>query len=137
MRPHIIHIVGHTEADHAATADDVIESCKLARRAIENALRGAPDMTSDPAVQQRKTQLVNEAKILLGAIRSIADDSVTDPLSDATTLARAVATGLLDAPQLRNNQFALGSIVSKIDERGACVTVNPNQGRVVSERERV
>ncbi len=28
LRPHIIHIVGHTEADHAATAADIIEACK-------------------------------------------------------------------------------------------------------------
>ncbi|NMC54466.1 MAG: cobalamin B12-binding domain-containing protein, partial [Chloroflexi bacterium] len=35
LQPDIVHVVGFTEADHAATADDVIESCQLARRAIE------------------------------------------------------------------------------------------------------
>src|SRR5690242_3019137 len=54
LRPHIVHVVGHTEAHHAATAEDVIEACGLARRAIENALRGQPDMTADPTVQRRK-----------------------------------------------------------------------------------
>ena len=44
LRPHIVHVVGHTEAHHAATADDVIEACKLARRAIENALAGELDL---------------------------------------------------------------------------------------------
>jgi len=39
LRPHIVHVVGHTEAHHAATADDVIEACKLARRAAEAGLR--------------------------------------------------------------------------------------------------
>jgi len=29
--PHIVHIVGHTEADHAATAGDVIEASQMAR----------------------------------------------------------------------------------------------------------
>ena len=48
LHPHIVHVVGHTEAHHAATAEDVIEACKLARRAIENALSGQPDMTADP-----------------------------------------------------------------------------------------
>ena len=61
LRPHIVHVVGHTEAHHAATADDVIEACKLARRAIENALHGQPDMTADPVVQQRKRELISEA----------------------------------------------------------------------------
>ena len=47
-----------TEADHAATGDDVIESCGLARRAIETALRGQPDMTADPRVQNRDRKSV-------------------------------------------------------------------------------
>ena len=38
LKPHIIHIVGPTEADHAATAEEVIEACGLARRAIDNAI---------------------------------------------------------------------------------------------------
>ena len=49
LRPHVVHVVGHTEAHHAATADDVIIACTLAHRAIENALRGQPDMMQDPA----------------------------------------------------------------------------------------
>jgi hypothetical protein len=70
LRPHIVHVVGHTEAHHAATADDVIEACHLARRAVENALRGQPDMTADPAVQERKEELIHEAQVTLEAIRS-------------------------------------------------------------------
>ncbi len=53
LKPHIVHVVGHTEAHHAATADDVIAACRVARRAIENALAGAPDMTVDPRVRAR------------------------------------------------------------------------------------
>ena len=48
LRPHIMHVVGHTEAHHAATAEDIIEACKLARRAIENALAGQPDLSRRP-----------------------------------------------------------------------------------------
>ena len=44
LKPHIYHIVGHTEAHHAATAEDIIEASKIVRRAISNAL-GAPNMT--------------------------------------------------------------------------------------------
>jgi methylmalonyl-CoA mutase cobalamin-binding subunit len=35
FKPHIYHIVGHTEAHHAATADDIIEASKIVRRAIQ------------------------------------------------------------------------------------------------------
>jgi methylmalonyl-CoA mutase cobalamin-binding subunit len=123
LRPHIIHVVGHTEAHHAATTEDVIEACGLARRAIENALRGQPDMTADPAIQLRKAYLVQEAQVTLDAIRAIAEPSVADPLADPATLARAVAIGILDAPQLRNNPFAPGRVVTRILD-GACVAVD-------------
>ena len=56
LKPHIVHVVGHTEAHHAATAEDVIAACKIARRAIENALAGAPDMQLDPRVQSAQTR---------------------------------------------------------------------------------
>ena len=137
LRPHILHVVGHTEAHHAATADDIIEACKLARRAIENALRGQPDMTADPAVQQRQEELVREAQVTLEAIRALASPDAADPLTDPATLARAVTTGILDAPHLRNNPFARGQIVTRIDPRGACVAVDPITGRTLSETERI
>ena len=137
LRPHIVHVVGHTEAHHAATADDVIEACKLARRAIENALRGQPDMTADPAVQQRKEELMREAQATLEGIRSLAGPEVADPLTDPLTLARAVTAGILDAPHLRNNLFARGQIVTRTDPRGACVAVDPATGRALSEKERI
>ncbi len=137
LRPHIVHVVGHTEAHHAATADDVIEACKLARRAIEHALRGQPDMTADPAVQARKEELIREALVTLEAIRALAGPDVPDPLTDPATLARAVTTGILDAPHLRNNPYARGQIVTRIDERGACVAVDPDTGRPLREEERL
>jgi hypothetical protein len=137
LEPHIVHVVGHTEAHHIATADDVIEACKVARRAIENAMNGQPDMTVDPDVQQRKEELAREAQVTLGAIRAMAEPSVTDPLTDAANLARVVTTGVLDASHLRNNPFARGQIVARIDERGACVAVDPATGRTISEEKRI
>ncbi len=137
LKPHIVHVVGHTEAHHAATAADVIEACKLARRAIENALRGQPDMTADPAVQERKDELMREARVTLEAIRSLAEADVPDSLTDPSTLARAVTTGVLDAPHLRNNPFARGQVVTRIDGRGACVAVDAATGKVLSEEERI
>lgn len=136
LRPHIVHVVGHTEAHHAATADDVIEACKLARRAIENALGGQPDMTADPAVQQRTQELVKEAHVTLEAIRALAGPDVVDPFADPVTLARAVTVGILDAPHLRNNPFARGQIITHIDKRGACVAMDSITGQTISEKER-
>ena len=135
LKPHIIHVVGHTEADHAATADDVIEACKIARRAIENSVRGAPDMTADPKIQARVDELVQEAAITLQAIRDISDKDIADPFIDPFVLTRAVTLGILDAPQLRNNLFARGNICSRIIN-GACAAVD-NNGSPISESQRL
>jgi methylmalonyl-CoA mutase cobalamin-binding subunit len=136
VQPHIVHVVSYTEADHAATADDVIESCHLARRAIENALRGAPDLTADPSVQARRAELVQQAQITLAAIAAIAGRDVADPLIDPATLARAIELGILDAPQLRNNRFAPGNIDTRCTTTGACLAVD-SAGRPWPEQDRL
>jgi len=135
LKPHIVHVVGHTEAHHAATAEDVIEACGLARRAIENAVRGVPDMTADPVVQARREELVREAQVTLEAIRSLAAPGVEDPLLDAATLAKAVTIGILDAPHLKNNPFGRGVIRTQIVS-GQCLAVNID-GQPLAEKERI
>jgi hypothetical protein len=135
LRPHIVHVVGHTEAHHAATAEDVIEAGKLARRAIENALAGQPDLSADPSVQARRQELVSEAQMTLGAIRSLAKGDVRDAITDPETLERAVTTGILDAPQLKNNPYGRGKVVTRIIS-GACLAVN-DKGTPLTEAERL
>jgi methylmalonyl-CoA mutase cobalamin-binding subunit len=135
LLPNILHVVGYSEAHHAATAEDVIESCKLARKAIENALQGAPVMSFDPAIQERCSELVAEARVTLQAIRWLAAADVQDPWSDPGTLARAVTSGVLDAPQLRNNAFSKGTIRTRI-LHGACLAVDA-QGKPLSEAARL
>jgi hypothetical protein len=135
VRPHIVHIVGHTEADHAATGEDVFEAAQMARRSIENALRGAPDMLADPAVQRRIHTIVSDAQLTLDAIRSIGADAAGDPLTDPDVLAQAPKRGILDAPHLRSNQFARGEIRTAF-LNGACVTVDAN-GREIKEKDRL
>lgn len=136
IRPHIVHVVGATEAHHATTAKELIESVKIARRAIENALRGAPDMTADPVVQHRKEELIREAQVTLEAIKKLAGPNVSDPWTDPTTLARAVSTGILDAPHLKGSPIAKGQIVTQIID-GACLAIDPETGKPLNEAERL
>jgi methylmalonyl-CoA mutase cobalamin-binding subunit len=133
LKPHIYHIVGHTEAHHAATADDIIEASMIVRRAIDNAM-GAPDMTADPAIQKRVRDLVEEATQMLDAIRSLSASSA-DPLVDPATLTLAVTSGILDAPQLLNNKFGRGLVKTRI-VNGANLSVD-KEGRTISENERI
>jgi len=121
LKPDIVHVVGYTEADHAVTAEELISSCKIARRAIENALNGQPDPTRDPVVQDRKVELLSQAQTRIRSIQDLADSRVTDPLTDPGVLAQAVQNGILDAPHLKNNPYAKGEIITRIDSRGACV----------------
>lgn len=135
IKPHIIHIVGHTEAHHAATAEDVIEACGIARKAIENALGGAPDMTADPVIQTQVNHLVAEAGVTLQAIRYLGANIGGDPWADPVILAKAVRLGILDAPQLRNNPCALGQIKTRMFN-GSCVATTP-EGLPLSEAGRL
>ncbi len=134
VRPHIVHVVGYTEADHAATADEVIESTQMAAYVAEVALRGSPDSAADPLVRARKEEIIAEAEILLSAIRALSPH-LDDPLSDSATLARAVEVGMLDAPQLINNPYARGQIRTRSVE-GAILAVD-GQGRPLSEPDRI
>jgi methylmalonyl-CoA mutase cobalamin-binding subunit len=134
VHPHIIHVVGYTEADHAATADEVIESAVMTQEVVATALRGSPDMTADPVIQQRKAELIHEALRLVDVIRDLGK-RVPDPLCDPATLARAVSMGLLDAPQLVNNPFAPGRVRTR-SIGGALYAVDP-AGKPLDEAERI
>jgi hypothetical protein len=133
LKPDIVHIVGHTEAHHAANAQDVIEASLMAQRVIENALHGQPDMLDNPLIQQRKEHLIHEAQITLQAIRNLNTKSERDPFTDPETLALAIRTGILDAPQLRNNKFARGIMKTAIIE-GACEVVDESGNPLPEEK---
>jgi len=135
LKPHIIHIVGHTEAHHAATAQDVIDACLMAQRVIENALQGQPAMLADPLIQERKAHLVQQAQVTLKAIQNLNYGNSDDPFIDPSVLSKAVTSGILDAPQLRNNPFAKGVMRTAIVE-GACEVVDDNN-KPLREEERL
>ncbi|MGB9678683.1 MAG: cobalamin B12-binding domain-containing protein [Thermoanaerobacteraceae bacterium] len=135
IKPHIYHVVGYCEAHHAATAEDIIESVKISKAIIKNALSGMPDMTQDKEVVKRKNHLIKETKILLEAIKSLNSKS-DDPLSDPNVLSKAIKIGLLDAPHLKGNKNAKGLLKTKVIN-GACYAFDYENNRIISEEERV
>jgi methylmalonyl-CoA mutase cobalamin-binding subunit len=135
IRPHIVHIVGHTEANHAATAQDIIEASQLAKRSIDNAINGQPKMMHDPIIIERRHHLIQEAKVTLDAIRELGRNYDSDPLLSPEILSSAVQIGILDAPHLRNNPFASGNIKTRI-RRGACIAID-GDGNPLAELERI
>lgn len=135
LQPQILHVVAYCEADHAAVPKEVIESCKIARQVVEQSLFGQPDLTADPTVQQRKAELLAEADVLLQAIGQLGQGLV-DPYTHPTTLAHVIKVGLLDAPHLRGNPNAQGTLVTKM-VNGACYAYDDVHGQILKEEERV
>ena len=136
LNPKILHVVAYCEADHAALPSDIIESCRIARKVVENAIYGMPDMTIDPKIVARKEELKKEAKLLIEAIRNLGSDMSDDPLLDPKNLANAVRLGFLDAPELTPTENSKGTIVTSIID-GACYAVNPETHEIMSEEERL
>lgn len=77
--------------------------------------------------------LLEDAQVLLNAIASLGEGS--DPLTNPTTIARAIRTGLLDAPHLRGNRYAKGQVQTQLID-GACWAVD-QQGKPLREVERI
>ena len=136
LKPHIIHVVGASEAHHATSAEELIESVSIARRVIQNALRGIPDMTYDPSIQKRKNELLSEVKLTLNAIRLLSNNDDKDPLSDPGTLTRAVERGVLDAPHLQGNSIAQGKIMTQTIN-GRCLAIDADNLKPITEMERL
>lgn len=135
VSPHIIHVVGYCEGDHAATADEVIESCEIVNGVLKNCHIGMSSLIGNAAVYKRKRELLADAELLLKAISALREDD-EDPYSDPRVIARAIAIGLLDAPHLKNNPYASGKMHTRIID-GAVICVDPATGEPISEQKRL
>lgn len=135
VRPHIIHVVGFCEGDHAATAEDVVESCEIVHGVLRNCLYGMPEMTVDPLVSSRKNELVAEARTLLSAMEALGEGD-SDPLASPKTIARAIKTGVLDAPHLKGSPHAAGKLQTRA-VNGAIHAIDPETKHTLTEGERL
>ncbi|HSL93445.1 MAG TPA: methionine synthase, partial [Bacillota bacterium] len=133
LDPHIVHVVGYSEANYAATPAVVIESSHIIHGVIRNQMHGRPDACLDPGVLARKAVLLDEARLLLDAIGSLGNGAAA--LTDPSILAKAIQIGLLDAPNLKGNPYASGEVVTAIRD-GACVALD-EQGQTISEKTRI
>jgi len=136
LQPHIVHVVGFSEADHVATPPEIIESCKIARGAIAKALLGMPMPEVDPEIAARKAQLLDEARFLVDSVKRTESGNIKEPLTSPEVLSAAIRRGLLDASDLKGNSAARGVIATAV-VNGACVAVDRASNMPVPERERV
>lgn len=134
VRPHIMHVVGFCEADHAAKAQEVIESCNIVKGVIRHTLSDEFSIAKDRAVLNRKEELLREARYLLDFIRR--EYAGKEALLDAEILCDCVKRGYIDAVHITKNDKYRGTLKTKI-VGGKCVACSPVTGEVITERERL
>jgi methylmalonyl-CoA mutase cobalamin-binding subunit len=135
LKPHILHVVGYSEGDHAVYPDELIQSCQIVHGVLNNCLAGLPAMALDQKVLARKYALIAEARILLEAIKTFGSAMSADPLSDPGVLAGAIENGLLDTPHFHGHPHACGRILTRLID-GAWFAIDEKTGEVIGEKER-
>lgn len=130
IRPHIIHVVSYCEATRTASPKDIIESCQMIKRIIQDSITGLPNFEHDEQIQERKIEILNDAQVLLDfIIKSGLSQGYEDPLLSPEFLTMIVQKGILDAPQLISNKWALGKIKTRIIN-GKCVVVDSSDSPI-------
>jgi len=135
LKPHILHVVGFSEGDHATHPDELTESCKIIHGVLFDCLDGMIDAGQDSKISERKYHLMNEAHELLLAIKEFGSDISDDPWSSPEVLAAAIKDGILDAPHFRGNKHLCGKIYTKLSE-GSWNAIEENTGEIIKEKER-
>ena len=137
IKPDIVHVVAHSEANHAATPEDIIESCNIVNQVIDRTYASRINFI-DEKIEQRQEELIQQAKWIVNLIPRLAKDpsEQVNPWTNYRILNRLVKYGIFDAPHLRNNEFARGEIKTKIID-GACYSWDHNLQKKLDEIERI
>jgi hypothetical protein len=136
LKPHILHVVGYSEGDHAILPDELIQSCEIVHGVLHDIQYGMPDMTSGDRILTRKKELINESATLLGTLKKLGQQYSEDPFSDPLIISRAIKSGLLDTPHFKGNKHLCGKILTKM-EGGACYAIDPGTGKILPESVRL
>ena len=135
VKPHIIHVVGFCEADHAADARDLIESCKIVKGVIRHTLNDNFSIEKDEKIRTRVSELKSEAKYLLDFIcREFAESE--DPLADPVVLSESIKRGYIDAVHIVKGKKFRGNLATRFLE-GKCVAYDKKTGKILNEKERL
>ena len=126
IKPHILHVVGYCEADHAAKAEEVIESCKIVKGVIRHTLNDINnlDLTKNKEILNRKVELISEARELINFIKN-EYRKYEDPIGNFNVLSDCIRKGYIDAVHIVKNYKFTGNLKTKIID-GKCVAVDLN-----------
>ena len=137
LKPDILHVVTHTESDHAAKPDEIIESCEIIDQVISNAYSSELNFVSKK-VTERKQELIAQAKWIVNLVPRFIrkEPKGGNPWLDEEILHKLVQLGIFDAPHLKNNKFACGKIETKMKD-GACYSWDPVTSQTLNEIKRI
>lgn len=135
VKPHIIHVVGFCEADHAARAEEVIESCRIVKGVIRHTLNDVFSILKDEKILKRKNDLIREANVLLDFIRQEYSNA-EDPFTNVDVLTDCIKKGYIDAVHIVKNKKFKGNLHTKIID-GRCVAYDVEAKREITEEERL
>jgi glutamate mutase epsilon subunit len=137
INPDIVHVVSFSEANHAALPEDIIESCKIVDQVIDRYYSSKISILNEK-ILDRKKELMRQAKWIVNLIPEInkTSEKITNPFTNYENLHRLVELGIFDAPHLKNNEFALGKIKTKVID-GACYSWDEVQNKKINEVERI
>lgn len=135
VKPHIMHVVGYCEADHAATSEEIIESCKIVKGVIRHVLNDEFSIEKDENILRRKNELIKEANVLIDFILEEYKE-YEDPLANTEVLCDCVRKGYIDAVHIVKNEKYRGTLKTSIID-GKCIAVDPVTGVALTEKERL
>jgi len=129
LSPSMIHLVSYCEADHAATAEDVIESSLLVRKAVRLFQENAPDLIKyldHPVVRERKAHLLSEAHFVTEKIAGLAprqasentNEELCRQLSNPEALFKALQNKIMTAPGITHPDYLNPSMLTKPNPYG-------------------
>lgn len=149
MSPQVIHVVSYCEANYAARPEDIIDSSKLIRRAVEVYKRNEEEIKpylNNSIIKERKNYLVNESSYLINEIAKINGSNgkqfipierIAPLLGNPDVIADSIEKKLMSAPGIINLKYKSDymtkpmkyGMINLVDDY-----VNP---RVLTEKERL
>lgn len=135
VKPHIIHVVAYCEADHAATPEEIIESCKIVKGVIRHTVNDSLEIDRGDRIAERKNELIKEAKVLIEYVKEHFS-KYEDPLLSSEVLAECVKRGYFDAPHIVKNDKFRGTLCTKL-VGGKCIAYDKKTGEELKEIDRL
>ncbi len=129
--PEIVHVVAYCEATRRASDVEIIESVKMAKQAINEAIKGIPDFKQDKEIQNHKEYLKSESATIIEAMEKIRTGELTSP----ETIYTAIKLGILDAPGLSKMSVAKGAVRTAIIDGQSCAV--DEEGTKIDENDRL